>query len=574
MSNSVQFNHVIPAGFSNPALTTTANAINSKMRQVYKSTENTKFSSSANRHMRFQVSSHKAFADMASAYILMDVTIDNSEAKKKNVTYRLSDAGVHSFFRSISVRAISDGLLYDRAQDYHRQSAIIDFLGMSPEHVTMRQWHQYGGRLGGEFSVGCTYARAFAQTGTAVYLRGVDETTGNYVTAANAVNPATRGVMRERVQAHDVVISDVFTSADDSLVDGFFTSNVDIGVATDVVGFVNPTHSTDSVAYTDYWRTNGEANHRVPNAGQHTLFRSGYQYTLLIKPNMSIFSHVLPLFLINQGIHIEFELENPARVFQKDSVLFRDDVNTIDYVIENPEFYVDLIEPHQDIIQQMIAKWNTPQGVAFPIHGYEVKRAAPNREDVKWVIEFNVGKRSVQNCIAVIMDSKYCDGIESEKFARQNDCITTWLRGTLKEYHFRIGATDYPRRRIEEGKALGTREFWEQLRQVSSYRPTRIRQNDFEEVNTTVTSYTGNDPNYVKAHATKFMLAVDFSRAMNGDPDRGLAGVDTTGIQVQIEVERLVSHQGQGWLGNPIVFGFFMHDKYLVLRSAGDLVLE
>lgn len=495
--------------------------------------------------LRFNVSSNNAFLNGPECFLRFKIDrTDGDEAydATRDKALALDVGGVMACIRSLEVRGIASGNLIERQDEAHTWYAIQSLVGQSLGEV--EQWGPLQADSLQPFQ---------SRDNHSMKARGRTYSTLNLSSAATGViTGGANAFFSRQFNVGDMVtvtgklpFQVLSITSDTSMT----TTSRDVYVAAEFVVHVQDGHSANS--------------HRSV-----VLKDRGTGYYACVKLPLEILKHHLPLFLNKGGFEFRIELELASRAFITNEEPLKAVLAHVaalpNYKIYEPRFMAMMTVPQNDVLNEFLAQWQTPEGLLFPMVQVRWRRitGAASTSDS---IQSNFGVRSGRTLYVVVKDSQISEG-NSVGTSLTNASISHFSRSNIDTYQAKIGSHEFPNRPV----LCGARpiEAYQHLRNITrKTQNPRLSFTDYaSNYNTAIINAAGDDNVPILGDSKHFIMAVDFSR------DRGLTGIltgmDTSLVPVDFSVTRSAAHTALGYLGSPVFNMFLEYDAILQMSSA------
>ena len=558
---SIDFQTAVPNELITQQPVSTAKTILRKQQlEFYPQDQNT-FSPVGNNQMVFKIGSNSDFINLKKSYFEF----------KLNTTVKgvhLASGGVHSLFRTASVRMLSTGNLIQKIDNYNKYAPLY-LKKQPPELSTMH------GPSSGDYAQNGAHMQGHTMYGAPRVYDLFNSTFGD-VNTVQAIS-AHQGV----ANASQAYITDDDTGS-------FSWNSADIPYGSLVVAG-KYTFSAAGRDAQGRLKMNGAAGVDetelpimiYPALGSSSsvsrIAQSADSVKLIFKPILSIFDLDIPLFLLKGGgLEFRFELDDADRCMMLSGP---SDVVDLSYTIDNPRFVGMMITPHQDIVREFMQQWASPEGLLYAIPGVVTRKSTSEAGDEGSTLQVHPGVRSARRVWTVQQDSTLHNSTGSYA-ARISDQMGISVRANLSEWQYRVGSHEYPRNRVDidagSGAALSVDAYaqfsrsWKQLWAVNGGR------HSFSYGEWCDGSDIHCGARLSKTHESRYFVpCADLSRddGMHGN----LSGTDVSVIPLDFVYKRSDSYGAVNdgvFPGTPTWYHFIEHDEYFMLSEAQTAVLN
>ncbi len=346
---------------------------------------------------------------------------------------------------------------------------------------------------------------------------------------------------------------------------------------------------------------------------------NGRLHVLEMRPRMSFFNHEFPLFILRNGVMIEFELDNPARVLKFLTVVdiestTRSLAGDYWYFMQNARFICKFSTPHPSIISTLVDLWNSDRGLVYPMDTYVMRTFTGVGGTGSDNIRVNMGMRSVRFVVTVCYDQELAEN--NTKITAYNDSLSGFFRGSIYTFQYQIGANFFPANKVyvygvdslvvnnsnlgppaykglvqtalANGTGSGTQfsvttgsqgyfnsnysqlpyELYEHAMQCfpTPY-ASRMSVDAFNSNHTFCGAITGGHSAIIQNESDKFFMCADFSR--DNGPGGVLSGTDTSIVPLQLNVERNTNLYTSTNLSVPRYYVVALCDQIITMSSQG-----
>ena len=538
---SLNFKNAVPTAMTIRKPSSTSKGIKRKELMEIPPTEQSTYSPSGNTLMRFVLSSNNAFVSGAESYLRFKLQRDTADTY--GTTPSLDVGGAHSLFKSIEVRHLGTGALIQRADEYATMAALMMSIHQTPEDV------EYAGHSYGDSISGKPYGNPWKSN-----TFNLSSTIASVTTTGTALVLGAAGHALTEVEAGDLIhLSSIVVGASGVFEVASVTSDTAIVLKTAVGA---NTTATDA-KYIFVEKRNKQVSSR--NRAVEVI---STDYTVCMKSMMSVLQQTLPLFLIPNGIEIQFELQN-ANLSLSTNLPVADSATAHSYLISTPRYMAMMVEPNSDIIDEYVSQWNTDAGLIYNIPSMRYRRqtGVAGDEDVNYQV--NVGVRSARRVYTVIQDTLISETIGNT--VRGNESLSTFVRSNVTSFQYKIGSSEFPNRAVICDAY--SPEAFEHLKQVAQTRGVRFPLSDWQDVNALPLSASA-----ATAQATKFIMAADLSR--DNGLGSNLTGSDLSRVPLDLELKRTGTHAASSLTGAPVIKMFVEYDAYLKLNKSQVVVMS
>jgi hypothetical protein len=573
MATTTEFKPAAPLQFTQFSPSSTSSFIQKKHLAEILPNEQTEYSYGSNEIIRFNISSPRAFLYGQESYFRWKFQSTSDAALDGKLI--LDEGGMHALIRSVEVRSLSSGVLLQRYDNYNRYVAVKKN-GMSAKLI----------EEGGNFDADSVPYSCINTDGVDVdwvYAYGdhIDEAANPYnndldvIADPNKVimldgfkgaDPATTFLTGDKVHYFNTTQSTVFTvtMAEDATLKAAgiykfkFLEDVTASVNNNVIELrkITPTFPDENAARKKAVAVSG----------------ANGEYTWCFQIQASALLQTLPLFVMKNGIEIAIELENPVRVMYVDKGFDNFNDESFDYKISTPRFMAMMVQPIQEVIDQYVDAWQSPNGLMYAIPSVRTRRLTGKKDAGDENFQMNVGVRAARKVYTIVQDSKNNEG--NDKRTKAFPAISMMPRGGIKAFQYKVGAMEFPHRKVNVDN-VGS----EALLHLANVYPTdffRFTYKDWSENVGAVEYKLSATPSYLLS-PPRFIMATDLSRDQG--PNSALTGVDLSINALDLVVEREEFYQKEissveGEAGNPVYFNFIEHDSYMKIQASGISVFN
>ncbi len=561
---SIDFQTAVPNELITQQPVSTAKTILRKQQlEFYPQDQNT-FSPTGNNQMVFKIGSNSDFINLKKSYFEFKLNTTN-----KNVS--LSSGGVHSLFRTASVRMLSTGNLIQKIDNYNKYAALY-LKKQSPEMSTMN------GLSSGDYAQSGAADQGHEIYGPPRVYDLLNTSFGN-ITSAD-VNATHQGVVYSVTEVTDDDIGTFsFNSADipfGSLVETYGEGRfMSFGRSATGKLLMYPPVGNGFVLLSKNLRVSPYVG--ISSNPSH-IAKSADSLKLIFKPILSIFDLDIPLFLLKGGgLEFRFELDDADRCMMLSG---KPTVTDLSYTLDNPRFVGMMITPHQDIVREFMQQWASPEGLLYAIPGVVTRKSTSEAGDEGSTLQVHPGVRSARRIWTIQQDSTLHNSTGSHG-SRISDHMGISVRGSMIEWQYRVGSHEFPRNRvdIDSGSGGGAdgdsydqfSRSWKQLWAVNGGRHSfsYAEWTDCSDIQCGWGSAS-------KTHESRYFVpCADLSRddGMHGN----LSGTDVSVIPLDFIYKRSYPYNTTsiGTLpGTPTWYHFIEHDEYFMLSEAQTAVLN
>lgn len=536
MANNITFDVAIPQAFKMPHLASTSKAIPGKVLQEFLPESQTSYSYGGTNRIHFRIASHHALLDFTESYFRFKVyrSVAGNDA---NVA--LDEGGVHALFKSITVREAATGTTLQIAEHYNRKYALDRAIYQSAESIQDCGW-VYGDSVQG-YTAPTLYQPNAAVTTFYDTSEGQVNATG--VSFANSTS-AEVGDLLVIIEAQATVLVSPILQV---------TSNTTLLVEKNLL-----VADFASTVNTRFYIIKNRQDYTGEGA-RSLVVKNALEANAKIvefRPNMSIFNQSLPLFLLNGGIEVIFELDNPAVVLQHK-------ITTADTItVADPRFMGMMLTPHPDIVTEITNQWRTEDGIVIPIPSYRVIRATRSNALDNDNLQLHPGVRSCNEVFVTVTDSTLAEGTDA--VTRNAYSLSTFLRSNITSFQGRVGSEEYPRREVVCDTY--STEAFQQLKSIAQSQKFSFPDSAWYSINP-----IANGTTWLCNDSTKFIMGMDLSR--DNGPGSYLTGKDVASVPFEFELKRSSTYSATGLPGSPLYFFWFQYDAFLSL-SAGLITVR
>lgn len=691
MASVVDVQNILPLGYSIPPLISTSKSVLRKSL-IQIQANNTGIYNYANNRMQFNIGNNTSFLIGPESYTRVEFYCTPSTPNQPSgapstasngfLTSNTSDpymsmdnlcsldvGGIHACFKSIRISAISQGTTIQQADEYNRWNAVMSILTDTDSKIDYESWRFGDSSQSGMVSQKpwkiiplISGAAGSATVGGKGHFQNMTATT---TTPLQQVLPTGTTPAYTLLKFHPGVLAQLDPQPGDILIltitvdstMGSIISSVKSIVATvlwantntaglshpstndpsdfksDVLAFSTPLGSIEDGAVATRV-AGGTLIKTFSRASARSLVCNGRLHVLEIRPRMSFFDLDFPLFILRNGIMIEYELDTPQRALRFGNICdvnstARSNANDYWYNMQNCYFYGKFSTPHPSVVSTFVELWNSDRGLSYPIPSYVV-RTYTGQTGTNDTIRVNMGVRSLRRVTTVVYDQLVSEG--NQKATQFNDAISTFFRSSIYSYQYQVGAFMFPLQKVTcygvDGglvtnatldsttpaawtsfiptstptsganlqPTVGTgangyfnsvyyqvpnESFEHTLQTYPSNGESRVSLNQmqtyhsFSGVSATGTSAgTGIGVPYMATivnESGRFFMCADMSR--DSGPTGYLTGVDVSIVPLQLTIERYIAYTAGG-LTVPRYYIMGEYDCYLTLSSQGIFVLS
>ena len=574
MTSTVDLKNTIPRGFELPPVVSTAKAILRKTKQEIPPESGNTFSYSTNATVKFNIGSNNAFLCGPECYLRGEMQVLAGETGV-SPPHIFEMGGAHSLFRKVTISTLSQNVVLQQHDNYHRYSIMKKQLSEARHDVDEMGW--------------ITLDSNYPQKDPRYEVYNYDTiamVTSVFKNAAGALG----GIIYENATGIFYVghlLQQGLIDIGDEVTVSINNGSSSTGIVYDLGG---PAASADAVkirlgggniALADVIHV--RIKHRQNKNGPRQFTSktpAALQYITKqfnIKLNMSFFDLEFPLFLMRGGIQISLELEDPRKLFQTLGNNFGLVANAASVVLTNLRFVCMFRSPHQEIIESFLNVWNSDSGIIYPLPSYTM-RAINGNSGTSDNLSVLIGNRSIRRVNILQVDSAISEDAASEA-CDANMSLSTWLRANISSYQGQMGSHYFPLMKIDIEATSGVddttsklNEAYKNVLATNRISRTRIREGEWYPV-TPIMSAGAFPVNLVAAlnrDSTKFIMSIDLSR--DDGEFATLTGMDGTIIPFQLNLQRSANYQHASL--KPYYYMFADIDQFLSLSSTGVNILN
>ena len=386
---SIDFQTAVPNELITQQPVSTAKTILRKQQlEFYPQDQNT-FSSEGNTQMVFKIGSNSDFINLKKSYFEFELstTVPGQQ---------LASGGVHSLFRTASVRMLSTGNLIQKIDNYNKYAPLY-FKKRAPELSTMNM------DSSADYAQGDAEGRAVSLSGPHRVFDKFANTFGDIsatdigagVTLNGVVYPSAMSVQDDDAGSFSFNYVDIGVFSTVGISNGFFTclgrdDNGDLLLSPSAVAGIHVDLISPLRIY-DYAAGSSQVSRsRAQELPTHMIF----------KPILSIFDLDIPLFLLKGGgLEFRFEIEDAVRALVSHNKFVPS------FTISNPRFVGMMITPHQDIVREFMQQWASPEGLLYAIPGVVTRKSTSDNGELGQSLQVHPGVRSARRVWTVQQDS-------------------------------------------------------------------------------------------------------------------------------------------------------------------------
>ncbi len=433
--------------------------------------QQTSFTPTTNTVIEFQIASADSFIDWASSYIrlqLSNFTLLNNGALDVNAT--MSEAGVHSLFRRVSLRSATGAMICEQL-NYNILAPMLSSALQSREQVrsvgmiygdSPSPWYEFDDKASksGWHPIGVAQTTVGISSSTVTMAAATALEPGDWILLTNS----GANYLSALVQVDTVTSSTVFVAvvAPPSYIG---TSNVQWDG--NIIKAPQAYHSSRLITAQDYGGTAGTTRvatasadfdakpyHAYQGIGAVSIMNpaasSSQGITLCFSPWLEYFRRGEwdPVFLVQGGFILSLELETqPARCIQTCSQVVSTGFSGATFTISNPRFIAKMIQPTEKLRDQYINLFKGP-GLFYSFRNY-AHYATNDSLATNVTQQISVGKRGVNHVLCAIQSTPEMTVSSGTVTDAQGstytvDSLATRLSAGLQRYYFTALSLNYP----------------------------------------------------------------------------------------------------------------------------------
>lgn len=612
-SGGINLDHVQPQEYDLPNPVSNSTSILRKTQVRFLPNAQVIYTPNGNNIIEFTVSSPTEQLLLPESYFIAEFyRSDGTTMLDYNAV--VDKAGVHSFFKSIQIRAAGANVQISEAREYNRFSNLTLPYNSSPftvetkmgvegmgryedfmeEHLPDLHWPLNGiastteiVRLSGDIDTGLYFTRivnASSSFDLAIREKVGDPVAINLFVYSPTEDPTNIYFTTAALVANEAVTNATLKSTASIAKDHPIGSIISFEtVQAKVVGYrgegilkVEPlnlrTSSTISLKTSlSYLNT----NRRRASNRRRILEKSGEanRNYWIFKPNMAFFSYNFPLYTVKGGITFRLELERPELVFKTGLDPSTSASLNMDYVIKRPRFVGMMSAPEPSVMRDTVSQWNSAEGLVYYLPSYLYRESQTMLESGNVAINFHAGVRSARSILLVVQMDHASQSVSSA-VCKAVDSLSQTLRTKISTWQVQIGAHLFPMERLDITKTVSGIYYNEALHRMMYMTQNSNAWIPYSEFNEEQYLYAkDNDTRKTLKEAKNFMIWVDLSRSNTANSI--LTGTDLSLVPLQFNIERdeslpavtAVANDG-GYGGTNLIYrAFIFYDQFLRMSS-------
>lgn len=613
-SGGINLDHVLPEEYDLPNPVSNSSSVLRKTQVRFLPNAQVDYGPNGNNIIEFTISSPTEQLLLPESYFVMEVyRSDENDALDYNAM--VDKAGIHSFFKSIQVRAAGANVQISEAREYNRFTNLTLPYNSTPFTVECKMGVEAMGRYenmmeerlppqtyptSGVFAADTLGlgSSASEEDDVAYFFKLASPQAGNIkVRSPNSVVALTLAdiVITHEVPGKVLIMSagvavDTAITADDyseltlAEFEDKFARDTQITMSTGqtvlakeriAAGLykVRPLTTTAAlnqrpVSYT--LLNNRRRSNRSRILEKHSVANRQYW---LFKPNMAFFNYNFPLYTVKGGITFRLELERPELVFKTGLNPVDSAAQNMDYTISRPRFVGMMSAPEPSVMRDTVSKWNSAEGIIYYMPSYLYRESQTDMETANVALNFHAGVRSARSILMAVQLDNVSQSI-SDATAKACDSLSQALRTNISTWQVQIGAHLFPMERLDITKTLpNSRYFHEALHRMGYMTQNSSAWIPFSEFHDESFMYSSPLDTYkTLKEAKQFLIWVDLSRSNTANS--ALCGTDLSLVPLQFNLERTApvskseaANDGKYGGSNFIYRAFIFYDSFLRMSS-------
>lgn len=527
MKSAVVIDRISPNGAIPPVVASSSKHIVRRRQVEIVPESNTNYSFLTNSQVVFDINSPTDFCNLADSYIRFNLTTALNNNGVAVVNRYLSEGGVHSFWRQITVET-GDGTLIAKMDRYNKDYAVLSRALFSKDHINSELWRS-GDSV--DFSV------QNIPNGQPI-LRSI---TGSAFALAAQTLTITGGLATQELQVGDLIRLADADQCDWGRVASITNDTTVVldGLASGAAPAAPGTPLQVQVIRESVIR--GQAPAR-------TLFAttSGIQCNFQPFVPFLMLKEWIPLFLMRAGLRITLTLDRPEYCICAPVAPVGTGFSGADIQLSNLVYVCDMIEPDQELMKAYVDMYKT-QGIAYPFISMRHFLDTCGSGALTNSTTINANTRSTRYIIQYIQNARG----ETVRGATGDPCNSTYtcdsvaqgLCAGLRYIQYQAGSETFPFGRPLDLGASGSlpsanvRSNAEVLAQVQKvfgqnsdqYVAKRFYPHEFG----CVRSFTKEYETGAVVDASRFLIAMDLGR----DSQSVFSGLDLSLAPLQCQLE-------------------------------------